>query len=169
MSPALASELFDLLASRRQEAPRKGWPDVPEWVFCSATGTSSWDERYFSRVWERLRRRAQREGIRPLKLHATRHTWATLALQAGKSVRWVADQLGHADPALTMRVYAHAMREEESDLSFAEFGDPKRPYTAPDSGVASDEDAQVREIAGGPRGDRTHDQRVKSPVLCQLS
>jgi hypothetical protein len=26
------------------------------------------------------------------------------------------------DPALTLRVYAHAMREEENDLSFAEFG-----------------------------------------------
>lgn len=36
-------------------------------------------------------------------------------------MRWVADQLGHADPALTMRVYAHAMREEETDLSFADF------------------------------------------------
>src|SRR5262245_29169246 len=47
-----------------------------------------------------------------------------------KSVRWVADQLGHADPALTLRVYAHAMREEETDLSFAEFGGPGRPYTA---------------------------------------
>ena len=32
-------------------------------------------------------------------------------------MRWVADQLGHADPALTMRVYAHALREEETDLS----------------------------------------------------
>ena len=39
--------------------------------------------------------------------------------------------MGHADPALTLRVYAHAMRDEETDLSFAEFGDPKRPYTAP--------------------------------------
>ena len=35
--------------------------------------------------------------------------------------------MGHADLALTLRVYAHAMRNEETDLSFAEFGDPKRP------------------------------------------
>jgi len=84
--PALASELFDLLATRRQETLRRGWPQTPEWVFCDTNGTA-WDARNFSRVWERLRRRAQREGIRPLKLHATRHTWATLALQAGKSVR----------------------------------------------------------------------------------
>ncbi len=35
-----------------------------------------------------------------------------------------------ADPALTLRVYAHAMRNDDVDLSFAEFG-TKRPYTAP--------------------------------------
>jgi hypothetical protein len=31
-----------------------------------------------------------------------------------------------------LRVYAHAIREEEADVSFADFGDgPGRPYTAP--------------------------------------
>ena len=43
----------------------------------------------------------------------------------------MADQLGHADPAFTLRVYAHTMRDEESDLSFAEFGGSKRLYPAP--------------------------------------
>ena len=66
------------------------------------------------------------------------HTWATFALHAGKSVRWVADQVGHADPALTLRTYAHALREEETDLTFAEFGDPRRPYTAPESEDANE-------------------------------
>jgi hypothetical protein len=46
--------------------------------------------------------------------------------RAGKSVRWVAAQLGHANPELTLRVYAHALREEESDLSFLDFGGTKR-------------------------------------------
>ena len=55
---------------------------------------------------------------------------ATFALHAGKNIRWVSDQLGHADPAFTLRVYAHALREEETDLSFADFGDPRRPNTA---------------------------------------
>ncbi len=66
-----------------------------------------------------------------MKLRCARHTWATFALHVGRNIRWVADQLGHADPALTLRVYAHAMRDEETDLSFAEFRDPKRPYTTP--------------------------------------
>jgi len=88
-----------------------------------------------NRVWDRIRRRAQRCGIRPLKLHCARHTGATRALRAGKSVRWVADQLGHADPALTLRVYAHAMPEEEADLSFADFDGAKRLYPAPTGGA----------------------------------
>ena len=58
-------------------------------------------------------------------------TWATHVLGAGKSIKWVADQLGHADPALTLRVYAHAMKEEERDLSFAEFGGTQGHYSAP--------------------------------------
>jgi integrase len=131
MAEDTAVALFDLFTRRRQETLRHGWREVPEWVFCSINGERWWDERHFSRVWERLRRRAQKEGVRPLKLHSTRHTWATFALAAGKSVRWVADQLGHADPALTLRVYAHAIQDEESDLSFANFGDSKRLYPAP--------------------------------------
>jgi hypothetical protein len=64
-----------------------------------------------------------------LKLHCARHTWATLALRDGKSGSL--DQLDHSDPALTLRVYAHAMRDEEDDLSFADFGGPERFYPAP--------------------------------------
>ena len=108
----------------------KGWAEVPEWVFCSEVRSAP-DPRNVARVWGRVRRRAQKKGVRPLKLHCARHTWATFALEAGKSIRWVADQLGHADPALTLRVYAHAMLDEEIDLSFAEFGGPRRLYTAP--------------------------------------
>ncbi len=151
MPEGLASTLFDLLGKRRRMAVARGWPDVPQWVFCSEAGTPL-EERNFNRVWYRLRRRAQKHGVRPLKLHCTRHTWATFALHAGKSVRWVADQLGHADPALTLRVYAHAMQEEERDLSFAEFGDPRRPYTAPADEADSADDANYLESLVGRGG-----------------
>ena len=138
MPVGLASMLVDLLGQRRREALSRGWPEVPESLFPSQTGAPL-DEKNFERTWRRLRRRAQNHGIRPLKLHCTRHTWASLALASGKSIRWVADQLGHASPALTLKTYAHAMREEEADLSFADFslGDcAERLYTSP----ASDSD-----------------------------
>ena len=139
MAPSLGSLLLDLLGSRRREALQKGWPEVPEWVFPSKTGKPM-DVNNVERTWRRLRRRAQKKGVRPLKLHCTRHTWASSALASGKSVRWVADQLGHASPMLTLKTYAHAIREEEADLGFAEFHaveSPRRPYTAP----APDEDS----------------------------
>jgi integrase len=167
LSPALAETLFDLLGERRRQCIAKGWREVPEWVFCSEVGTA-WGPRNVIRIWERVRRRAHKEGVRPLKLHCARHTWATLALRAGKSVRWVADQLGHADPSMTLNVYAHAMPEEEADLSFADFAGqqaghvfgseaasnaPRRPYTAPASittpeqeNAASPSDRQRYEI-----------------------
>ncbi len=144
MTASLAEELFDLLALRRRQQLGKGWEEVPVWVFASETGSAP-DPSNVERAWRRVRRRAQKVGVRSLKLHCAGHTWATFAVQAGRNIRWVADQLGHADPALTLRVYAHAMRNEETDLSFAEFGDPKRPYTAPTFEDEFSEDANYAE------------------------
>lgn len=146
LAPTLAEALFDLLAQRRREAPARGWLDVPPWVFCSETG-GPLDEGNVERSWYRLRRLAQKRGVRPLKLHAARHTFASLALAAGRSVRWVAEQLGHSNPELTLRVYAHALPVDEADLAFADFArapggasrladGPRRPYAAPRSSDA---------------------------------
>ena len=135
MSPGLASTLLDLLGQRRAQALGRGWPETPEWVFCAETG-GPLDSNNFERSWLRLRRRAQKQGVRPLKLHCARHTWASMALASGKSVRWVADQLGHSSPMLTLKTYAHALPEEEADLSFADFetgSDSKRLYPSPTS------------------------------------
>ena len=51
-------------------------------------------------------RRTARRGACPLKLHCARHTFASLALASGKSVRWVASQLGQANSELTLRARA---------------------------------------------------------------
>ena len=77
-------------------------------------------------------RLAQKRGVRPLRLHDCRHTYATLALEAGRSLRFAAEQLGHANPALTLRQYAHALPLESGDLEFADF-DSER--VAPDGSI----------------------------------
>ena len=63
-------------------------------------------------------------------------------LASVKSVRWAADQLGRASPMLTLRTYAHVIREEEADLSFADFEQPgvtSRLYTSPDRETHSEQ------------------------------
>jgi integrase len=133
LPPGVASMLLDLLGQRRRECLGNGWAEVPTWVFPSQSG-GLLDERNFQRSWYRVRRRAQAQGVRPLKFHASRHSFATWALGAGRSLAWVADQLGHSSPNVTLRYYAHALPAEAGDLGFADLltvsDDAKRRRTA---------------------------------------
>ncbi|MDF5751701.1 tyrosine-type recombinase/integrase [Spongiactinospora sp. TRM90649] len=48
----------------------------------------------------------------PARLHDLRHLHATTLLLAGVAVHVVAARLGHTDPAITLRVYAHVISEQ---------------------------------------------------------
>ncbi len=76
--------------------------------------------------WTRARQAA---GIDPKwRLHDLRHWTATAAISSGHDVRTVAGRLGHANPAMTMRVYAHVAEGADealaSTLGQALDGDP---------------------------------------------
>jgi integrase len=47
--------------------------------------------------------------------HQLRHTFASILFVRGEDPPYVMAQLGHTDPAFTLRVYAHAMRRDEGD------------------------------------------------------
>ncbi|MFD9929721.1 tyrosine-type recombinase/integrase [[Kitasatospora] papulosa] len=42
-------------------------------------------------------------------MHAMRHFYASVLLDAGENIKALAEYLGHSDPGLTLRVYAHLM------------------------------------------------------------
>jgi integrase len=52
---------------------------------------------------------AKETGLPTIRLHDLRHTWATLALQAGVNPKTVADQLGHANISVTLDIYSHVL------------------------------------------------------------
>jgi integrase len=52
------------------------------------------------------------EAVPPARLHDLRHIHATTLLLAGVPVHVVAARLGHADPSITLRVYAHVINEQ---------------------------------------------------------
>jgi integrase len=65
--------------------------------------------------WTRARRVA---GIDPKwRLHDLRHWTATAAIRGGHDVRTVAGRLGHANPAMTLRVYAHVVEGADEALA----------------------------------------------------
>ena len=43
-----------------------------------------------------------------VRFHELRHAYASLALQGGDDIKTVQENLGHATPEFTMKVYAHA-------------------------------------------------------------
>jgi len=48
-------------------------------------------------------------GAREHGMHALRHFYASVLLDAGESIKALAEYLGHSDPGLTLKVYAHLM------------------------------------------------------------
>jgi integrase len=59
-------------------------------------------------------RKLNTNGVRlpAVRFHDLRHVHATLLLQAGVPVHVVAARLGHADPSMTLRVYAHVLTDQ---------------------------------------------------------
>ena len=55
--------------------------------------------------------RAKLPSAREHGMHALRHFYASVLLDAGESIRNVSEYLGHSDPGFTLRVYAHFMPE----------------------------------------------------------
>lgn len=52
-----------------------------------------------------------------IRFHDLRHTVASLLLSAGHSLKAVSQRLGHANPTMTLRVYAHTMPNDDANLA----------------------------------------------------
>lgn len=78
-------------------------------VFGNSRGTLVDRSSFNAHVWKPALRRAGIEPTRDHGMHILRHTYASILLDAGESIRAVAEYLGHADPGFTLRTYAHLM------------------------------------------------------------
>lgn len=64
-----------------------------------------------------LKRACKLAGIKEITFHALRHSWATLALEAGRSPRLVSSMLGHSKVSTTLDLYWN-ITGEILDLGF---------------------------------------------------
>jgi integrase len=94
---------------------------VNDRVFATTTGgrqnPSNLRNRVLARAVTRANERLAEAGEVPLPErltpHKLRHTFASLLVALGIDPGSVMDQLGHTDPAFTLRVYRHGMRRDQ--------------------------------------------------------
>jgi len=106
LDPATTAGLNEHRRRQRNEglAPGPGGKDTG-YVFTREDGEPYHPER----VSKLFRRAAREAGLPPIRLHDLRHSYATLALQAGIHPKIVSERLGHASIAITLDTYSHAI------------------------------------------------------------
>lgn len=70
----------------------------------SVTGETSTVHLWFKHPDTVIALGHERDGV-----HALRHFYTPVLLDAGESIKALSEWLGHSDPAFTMRVYTHLM------------------------------------------------------------
>jgi integrase len=98
MSRQLGRALASLKSLQEAEAALAGVA-APTRVFSMPTGTPVHDDAFRNHVWTPMLRRA---GLRYRKPHTLRHTFASLLIEGGESLKYVQEQLGHHSPAFTL-------------------------------------------------------------------
>jgi integrase len=59
---------------------------------------------YYQRAFKPLLTKA---GLRSIRFHDLRHTFGSLLIQAGASLAYVRDQMGHSSIQITVGIYGH--------------------------------------------------------------
>jgi integrase len=176
MSLELTRVLTDLKLERQIEAGASG-TDVPPWVFCNEKGGLLHPHNLRDRIFYGLLKKA---GLRQVRFHDLRHSFASLLLQQGESPVYVKEQLGHSSIQITVDCYGHLIPDgnkqavDRLDTPIArsvfetESATPAQPsreaeWTGRRDG-AVDQAVIVRKY-GVSDGFRTRDLRIHNPAL----
>jgi integrase len=103
LSQQLTATLEALQFDRQLDAATHDQDAASPWVFCDHQG------KPFHQNWVRLRffRLLKGAGVRQVRFHDLRHTFASLLLQNGENPVYVKEQMGHCSIQVTVDVYGH--------------------------------------------------------------
>ena len=106
VSDALMSALLVARRNRKEALLAQGTNELPatEWIFRNEDGgfhdMKNLKKRHFEKCLEKA-------GLRQIRFHDLRHTYASLLLQNGESPTYVKEQLGHSSIKITVDIYGH--------------------------------------------------------------
>lgn len=102
MSKQLTETLQAHMTASKIKGFALGLGALPEYVFTNELGgvidTHNWRNRVFKKVLKKA-------GLREIRIHDLRHTYATLRISKGDNITDVSNQLGHYSVKLTLDVY----------------------------------------------------------------
>ena len=81
-------------------------------VFCTRKGTPLEPENMIGQQFDPALTRA---GLRHIRFHDLRHTFASLLIAQGENVKFIQGQLGHASATTTLDRYGHLFPDAERE------------------------------------------------------
>ena len=152
--PRHSLDLLERLAADRSRRPDD---HDSRYVFVARRGRR-WSVSSWQRTWTRIRSRANAlDGTRSLNFHATRHTHASVCLDASESPTDVANRLGHGIDVLHQR-YAHLLRKHRQPLRHLDALSTRAPSKADRAPREA-----MRTPASEARSGRTHQKTWVDP------
>ncbi len=132
MTPYLAMVLKEAKMQCKKDTLKHGWKQVPEWVFYNEEGKPIDQGNLRGRIHYKA---CERAGLRRIRIHDLRHSYATIRITAGHNIADVSKQLGHASYKITVDTYDHWLpnqaRNEVEELDQLGKDAPKRTLSAP--------------------------------------
>ena len=112
MTPKLAIYLREYKAERERLCIELGKPlTLDDLVFANVDGKPR-DPGVLTHNFARI---AKRAGLKNVRFHDLRHTFASLMLLRGAKPKVISEALGHASVAFTMDIYSHIIEGMQSD------------------------------------------------------
>jgi integrase len=142
----MSLQLTQALKVHRSKCKKKGMAlglgDAPEFIFTNEKGRvidkDNWRRRVFNKALEKA-------GLRRIRIHDLRHTYATLRINKGDSIADVSKQLGHHSVKLTLDTYYHWIpgkkKSEVDELDDPFYLHSSAPYPHPKQSKMKKEDA----------------------------
>lgn len=139
MSNQLTETLRRLYASSKVQGLALGKGEAVEMIF-NRDGKPL-EQNFIRRIFKRVLEKA---GLREIRLHDVRHTYASLLLSEGVTPVYVKEQLGHNSISMTVDIYGHLIPNSNREaVNRLDFKHPSAPYPHP----AQNENGQDVEIS----------------------
>ena len=88
---------------------RASYPPMEgDWIFHTEKGTPLDPDNWYKRHFLPL---LQGAGLRHIGLHILRHTYVSILIDQGESIKYVSRQVGHTTVQMTLDVYGHLFKE----------------------------------------------------------